>query len=862
MWHNRSIEEITQELNTDIDTGLSLDEVKLRLEQYGENTLPRGKKARWWQLLFRQFINPLVFLLLLAAVMTYFIAEYLDTGFILVAVFVNVAIGFWQEFRSSRIFEKLQALIKVEAMVRRDGKLFSVSAQEIVPGDIIILRTGMKVSADARILSSKQLKANEALLTGESLPVNKSPGDVEEGAPLAERASMVYAGTVISGGSAEAVVVAIAAQTELGKIAQLTASVEEESTPLQERLAHLSNILAIVVVVSGVIIVVTGLFEGRELVEMFKLAVAVAVAAIPEGLPAALSAVLAVSSQRILKIKGLVKTLIGAETLGSTTVICTDKTGTLTEGRMKLEKLHGVKDKKRASLILALANEAVIVEEKGVEGEGTDKAKLEFFIEQGGNIDDALNEFSRKTLLPFHPLEKYIASFHERNDERLLFVTGAPEKLLELSSQTVDKQQEILNEVEQLASDGFRVIGIAQRIFDAKTELEYDDAASLRQEIKNLEFIGLALIRDPIRKDVKESIRITKNAGIRVIMITGDHKLTASAIGEELGFSIDEGAVIAGSDIEKMSVEELSDIINDIEIIYRASPRNKMQVIEALKKKDHVVAMTGDGINDAPAIKAADIGISLGSGTDVTKEAADLVLIDDSFSIITEAIKAGRTAFNNIRKVVIFLLVNSFTELILIFTALIFRTAYFPITAFQILWTNFVEDVLPNFALAFEPDEEGIMDRKPFRRKEPLLDKLGKQLVFVVGIVSDMLVVVLFLYMYFLTSLPKEYVQTIMFSVVGVDSLIYIFSIKSLDKSVFHSRAFNNKWLLAGVVIGFIFMGLAIYHPFLNNLLGTTPLGFVAMLVVFATGIARLLFVEGVKWWMRVHRKEEAIASV
>src|SRR3989344_8782165 len=457
-WHSTSLTEVIKEFNTNTSKGLSVKEVEKRKLGSGLNVLPRGKEVHWWEMLFGEFKNPLIIILLVAAIVTFFLDEKLDTLVIMLAVTVNIAISFWQEFRSNNIFEKLQKLITITTRVKRDGKLYEVNSEDLVPGDIIMLYSGVKIPADARLIKSDDLEVNEALLTGESVPVKKIVEDeVSVNTALADRINMIYTGTTVEKGTAEAVVVAIGSHTELGQIALLTTSVADQKTPLQERLAHLGKKITILVIVLAVGIFAVGILEqgkitGEKFVEMFTLAVAVAVAAIPEGLPAALSIVLAVASQKILKKKGLVKTLIGAETLGSTTVICTDKTGTLTRGVMKVESIHHVKDDKKAPLIMALSNEAEIIQGGNVSGETTDKAKLEYFLEHGGDLQNELKKSPRIAILPFNSEDKYIASFHKlENGYSQVYVTGAPEKLLQVSTSSLEERKAITQEIIELA---------------------------------------------------------------------------------------------------------------------------------------------------------------------------------------------------------------------------------------------------------------------------------------------------------------------------------------------------------------------------------------------------------------------------
>lgn len=853
-WHLLSLDDIAKEFKANFDGGLSQEEAVESRKKYGANKLPKGKKLHWWQLFFRQLKSPLVFILLIAAGMTFWLDELIDMSVILMAVSVNVLIGFWQEFRSNRVFEKLQAIVKVEARVKRGGKTYDLSAEELVPGDIILLKSGMKVPADARIISLREFEVNEALLTGESDPVKKELKMLSGSVSIGDRINMVFTGTVVEKGDATAIVVATGANTEIGQIAALTANVEEEATPLQERLGKLGKIISIFVVISAALILITGLYEGRGFVEMFTVAVAVAVAAIPEGLPAALSVILAVSVQRILKKDGLVKKLLGAETLGSTTVICTDKTGTLTEGKMKVDNEVDITDRDKALRILALANEAILIDEGGkisVKGETTDKAKMEYFLEQGGDLNKTLSEYPRLALLDFDDEKKYIASFHSSADKsRLLYVTGATENLLQLSSLDPANKARIQKEMEESAKRGFRMIGIAERVMAESDELDLENTTLLRKHVNNLSFIGMVAIRDPIRPDVPESVATTREAGIKIVMVTGDHKFTARAIGQELGFCDAESTIIDGEELEHMSDEDLREKIKNVNIFARVNPSHKMRIVEALKANGEVVAMTGDGVNDAPALKASDIGVAIGSGTDIAKEASDLILLNDSFSIITNAIKQGRIAFDNMRKVVVFLMMGSFTELILVMSSLIFKLPL-AITAVMILWANIVEDGFPNFALAFEPGEDDVMKRKPLKRTEPILDRESMILVYAQGLVTDLILVGIFILMDFYSHYSLEHLQTVIFAALATDALLIVFSLKNLRKSIFQTALFNNWYLIFAVLAGMITMMLAIYLPFLNKILGTVPLNWYDLVLVFGLGLFKVFCTEVIKWWFR-----------
>lgn len=868
-YYRLSVQETIDDLKTSLK-GLSQDDAQSRLHLYGANVLPRSSSFRLWKVLLSQLSSPLVYILVIAGIITLFIKEYVDMTIIFLSVSVNVGVGFWQEYSSNKILEKLASLIKVQALVKRDGYLKSIDSEELVPGDIISIKAGMKVPADARILEIKDFSVMEALLTGESNAISKQIEPLEKDMVIGDRKNMIFMGTTVDRGEALAVVTETGPKTEIGKIAELTKKASEEITPLQERLEKLGKTVSILVLVAAILIVVVGLFENLGFFEIFITSVAVAVAAIPEGLPAALAVILAISSQKILKKGGLVKHLVAAESLGSTSVICVDKTGTLTEGQMKLEKIISKAPNDKFLLAIALSNEAVVERqivgegEPKITGDSTDQAKIKAFLESGASFFDTQNSYPRIAMVPFDSVNKYILSFHRINKKTIMFVTGAPEIFSNYSNRieedvirnfTPKDKEKMTSDFESLAISGFRVIGAGYREIDESPDIiAQKKEADLKNYVKDMTFLGLAALRDPIREDVKSIMNEVRSAGLRVVMITGDHRLTAGAIGKELGMIADDDRIIDGALLDHMTDEELRQKVRNTDIFARVDPIHKLRVVKAWKEIGESVAATGDGINDAPALKTADIGIAVASGTDVTKEAADLVLMNDSFVTIVEAIRQGRTAFFNIKKVAIFLLSNSFTELILILGALVFRVPL-PVTAIQILWTNLVEDGLPNFALALEPPEKGIMQRKPISRNAPLLDNEGKFLSYPMGIATDIVLFIVFFELLGLSHLSIEYIRTFMFMALGTDSLIYIFSLRSLDRPFWKINHLQNKYFTIAIFLGFGLMLGAVYIPFLRHALETEPLSLWHLSWVAGLGLYKLFLVETVKWFYNRRRK-------
>jgi Ca2+-transporting ATPase len=865
VWHAQSVEAIAKNLVSTIGTGLHEAQVLQAWQKYGYNILQREQTLSWWKLLLLQFRNPLVFILMVAVALTAWLQEWTDMTVILVVIMLNSSIGFWQEYRSSHILEKLQQLVRVKALVKRDGVIKEIDAEQLVPGDIIIVKPGMKVPADARVIHSVNLATNEAALTGESTPVRKSEIPLPVQTDLAERVNMVFMGTTIERGEASAIVVAIGNRTELGKITLLTQQTKDVFTPLQERLRRLSRIISIFIIICAVIIVVAGWLEGENVVMIFTLAVAVAVAAIPEGLPAAVSVILAVAGQRIYKTKGLIKRLGAVETLGAVTVICTDKTGTLTEGRMKVAKVINYSTVTTVLEIAALANEALVEvtdTNPKITGDTTDMAKLEAFFKAGGNLQQLLQAKPRIATLPFDAEKKYLASFHKISPNKVgVFVAGAPEAMLQLATSVANEstsvaqlrtqyqRQQLQAQYEDSAQHGYRMIALGYREVAGSIQVN-TTTTEWTNQVKDLILCGFLALQDPVRREVKTAVATCQQAGIRVVMITGDHKLTAQAVGRDLGLTIASDTVLEGKELDQLSDIELEQRVQTIQIYARSNPEHKMRIVKAWQKHQAVVAMTGDGINDAPAIKAADVGIALNAGTDVTKEAAELVLLNDSFATILEAIRQGRIAFNNIRKVTVFLLIGSFTELIIVMSSLIFHLPL-PITAVQILWANLIEDGLPTFSLAFEPGGKNVLRRPPLLRQEPIVNKEGYAMIFTVGLLTDIVLAGMFFWLYRDGNLAIEYIRTMIFTTLSLDALISVFALKSFYLPIYQINLRNNRYLLLASVVGVTCIILAIYLPLFNNYLETVPLLPQHLGLVLALAVLDLFLIECIKWFVR-----------
>ncbi|MFH1537136.1 MAG: HAD-IC family P-type ATPase [Patescibacteria group bacterium] len=831
--------------------GLSDTEVKKRQEKYGLNKLPTEKKASWLIILLSQFKSPLVYILLIATIVSLFLHEYVDAGVIIASVVINTIVGFFQETKANNAVEQLRKLVHFDAQVKRGGVKQKVKGEELVPGDLILLEAGDKVPADARIYEANNLQINEASLTGESAPIKKNIAELKKSTPLADRKNMAFMGTNITRGKGRAIVTETGLKTHLGEIASMVKDVKEDKTPLQIRIEKFSKWLAIIIGVICLLIFSIGILQGKSVFDMFLISVAVAVAAIPEGLIVSMTIVLTIGMQKVIKQKALIKKLIAAETLGSVSVICSDKTGTLTIGKMQVAEVQA-EDKMLALRLSLLCNNAIIQNpEEELQnwkflGDPTEIALVLGACHAGIKQKECYKENPRIGEIPFDEDRKYMITQHETKRGCLLAIKGAPEKILDFAKLDSRKKTELIKEFEELTKKGLRVLAIAQKKLSCQIEL--DDEA-----IKDCEFVGFIGLKDPLRSEAAQTLEMTSKAGIRTVIITGDHKLTATAIANELGIPTSSKNVMEGAEIDELSEEELESRIRDINIYARVTPKHKLRIIDAWQAQGEVVAMAGDGVNDAPAIKSADVGIALGSGTDVAKETADVILLDDNFKTINAAVERGRIIYANLKKIILFLMSGSFSEVVVVAGALIMGLPL-PVLAVQILWINLVEDSFPNLALAFEPGEKEVMKDKPRPRNESILDKEMKIMIFGLGLFRDVILLAMFYILYKMTNnLP--YCQTIIFVALGIDTAFVTFSFRSLRKTIWQRNPFSNWWLNGAVLIGIGLIVAAVYLPFLQNALRTVPLGWEEWALLIALAFFELISVEVIKYIFIVRKK-------
>ncbi|MBU1119243.1 cation-transporting P-type ATPase [Patescibacteria group bacterium] len=882
-YYTKTADEALKELSSNKKSGLSLSDVAKRQEKYGPNKLEEKKPPSIFKVFFRQFKDLFTIILFIAAFISFFFGEKTDAIVILAALVINIIISVIQEMKAVKTISELKEVVVFKAKVLRDGAVKEIDAKDLVPGDIIYLDAGDRIPADARILDGNRFETKETVLTGESRSENKEFDAVlDEDTPLGDRKNMVYQSTVVTNGKALAVVTTTGAHTEVGQIAELVEETKEESTPLQKRMAELSIWISIVVIICCIIVFVTGILLKRDIHEMFDFAVVLAVSSIPEGMVISVTIILAVGMRQILKKKAIVRELVAAETLGSTTVICTDKTGTITTGEMEAEKLVTVdgeypvsdipKDQIESDkvfyysfLVSALCNDLIVEDADGAcekaLGDTTEKALFDLAGKYDLSKCVLEKQFELIDEIPFDSYIKYMVTAHkdkEDDDRVLVLEKGTAERVLTYSTHIYkggervsisEEDRSIIGEKnKELSTKGFRVIALGYKEVDVDDDEEEFDLS--KDKGQNLTFLSLIAIRDPIRKNIKEAIEATYAAGVGVKMITGDHKMTARNIANEVGLTVQsDDEVIDGAEFESIQDDEekLRERVEKAKVFARVAPVHKLKIVEVLQKDNQVVAMTGDGVNDGPALKRADIGVAMGSGTEVAQQTSNMILINDNFKTIVAAVEEGRRIFDNIRKVVLYLLSDSFSELILIFGALVLGLPV-PLLPTQILWINLVDDGFPGMALAFDPVDKEAMKEPPRAKNEPVINREMKVLIGIIGAVTGLGTLALFYVLYTIMGMDLAEVRTICFSFLAFDSLLYVFSVRSLRHTLFHEKFFSNKWLLVAVFGGFALQILAVYFGPLQRLFKTVPLSFYDWMVVLIGSIVVIVVIEVVKW--------------
>ncbi|MGN6436545.1 MAG: cation-translocating P-type ATPase [Agriterribacter sp.] len=834
-WHTITAEEALANVKSS-EQGLSDAEVQKRQEEHGRNELTAKKKTPAIVFFLRQFKDIMILVLVAAAVISAFIGEVTDTVVIVVIILVNAVIGFIQEYRAEKAMQALQKMAAQHATVLRNNSTREVDAAELVPGDIVLIEAGNAVPADVRLLEVHSLKINEASLTGESNAIDKTTQAIkEEDAPVGDRTNMAFKGTHVTNGNAKAVVIATGMETELGRVAGMLDKAESQ-TPLQKRLSDVSKKLTFIILGLCVIFFITGYLRGENFNTILLTSISLAVAAIPEALPAVITVALALGARKLIKKNVLIRKLQAVETLGSVTFICTDKTGTLTKNEMVVKEVWAVDESKKEILLQAMRlNQDVKDNDGKPTGDPTEIAMVEHVGDQ--------QVLKRVAEIPFDADRKAMTTVHEKEDSLWVITKGASESVSSML-QEAGAGEVLVKETERMSAKGMRVIAFA-----GKHLQQMPGDISPEQLETGLEFTGLAGLIDPPREEAKQSIAACKQAGIIPVMITGDHPLTAAAIAREIGIiDNEEQKVVSGKELAGMDDASLEDTIEMIRVYARVSPDQKLRIVDTLQRKGQFVSMTGDGVNDAPSLKKANIGVAMGiTGTDVTKEAAHMILMDDNFSSIVGAVEEGRRIYDNLRKFVKYIFTGNSAEIVTLFVAPLIGLPM-PLLPVHILWVNLITDGLPALALSTEPAEKNIMQRPPRHPNESIFGKgLGVHIIWV-GLFIGALTLAT---QYFTLQQQLEHWQTIVFSILCFAQLWHVIAIKSEISTVFGPVIVNNKSLLLAVAVTVLLQLAVIYVPFLNAYFHTQPLSAKELLLVFGVSSIVLLVVEAEKFVKR-----------
>ena len=856
-WFNKTVDEVESTLKTNAENGLTAEEAKKRQEEYGLNELKAKKKKSLFVKFLEQFKDFMIIILIISAIISGVVGVaqgegFTDTIIILVVVVVNAIIGVAQENKAEKSLEALQKLSSHVAKVIRNGKLQVIQSKELVPGDIVILETGDYVPADLRIIEAVNLKAQEAALTGESVPVEKMAAKIEdEKIGIGDRINMLFSSSLITYGRGKAVVVETGMNTEVGKIADIINTAEDQGTPLQQKLDKLGKTLGIVALAICAVIFVIGLLYGKEPIHMFMTAVSLAVAAIPEGLPAVFTIVLAIGVQRMVKRNAIVKKLPAVETLGSASVICSDKTGTLTQNKMTVEKVFcdgnlvnleesaDMIDIKKLVYASMLCNDTKISEDDKLTGDPTETALVDMAFKL--DFDPSVyGMFPRVAEIPFDSNRKLMTTVHEENGKYVVYTKGGVDELLANCNSYIlegdiktdlEEYKEIIRRYNmEMAQNALRVLAMAYKVLDHKPTAE-----EIKELESNLTYIGMVGMIDPPRLEVKDAVQECKEAGIKTVMITGDHKITAIAIAKSLGILENDDEAITGTELEEMSDEELIRNVRKYSVYARVSPEHKVRIVKAWQANGEIVAMTGDGVNDAPSLKIADIGCAMGVvGTDVAKEAADVILTDDNFATVVSAVEEGRRIYDNILKAIQFLLSSNIGEIVVLFLAILITpllskqfgldiTLIETLLPIHILWINLVTDSLPALALAVDPAADNVMKRKPLKNtKKGIFTKGMTWRIIYQGLMIGLLTLTAFIIGLSTPDVSQEEKvkigQTMAFYVLALSELVHVFNIRDNKRSIFKTGIFNNSKLILATVVSASLMFVILFTQGLRDI--------------------------------------------
>ncbi|HUG17572.1 MAG TPA: HAD-IC family P-type ATPase [Planctomycetaceae bacterium] len=887
-WHTMELSELHHSLNAP-DSGLTAAEVENRLREYGPNRLPEQPPPALWQIVLRQFYSPLIYILILAAVVSVFIGELKDAGFIAAVLVINAVIGSYQEWKAEQSTHALRKLLQIRAAVQRDGEVHDIPAENLVPGDIVWLESGNRVPADLRLLTAHGFEVDESLLTGESIPVTKDPAwSGPEGSPVGDRANMGFAGSIVTRGRSKGIVVATGTATNVGQLALDVLGSTGGKPPLLERMEKFTNVVAVATLVASVVIGGMAVALGRyEISEVFLFVIALAVSAIPEGLPVAMTVALAIATTRMARRGVIVRRLTAVEGLGSCTLIATDKTGTLTVNELTVrevrlpggetftatgegfvptgEVLLNDSPVERGShpTLDALVRAGVLCNESDLHqrnsnsdwewrGDAVDVALLSFAHKLGWKREATLDAHPQVNEIPFESEHQYAATFNQLDGDVRAFVKGAPERIVSMCDDEADKSRLDTMALE-MAGRGYRVLALAEGKVEGSVDPSHAPA-----DPSNLSFLGFVGMIDPLRAGVREAVQACHDAGVDVSMVTGDHAVTALAIARDLDLAHDEGQVVTGPELTKKTPDELAEIVQRVRVFARVAPRQKLQIVEAARNAGHFVAVTGDGVNDAPALRASNIGVAMGkSGTDVAREAAELVISDDNFATIVAGIEEGRIAYDNIRKVIFLLLSTGAAELFMVLLTVSFGL-HLPLLPVQLLWLNLVTNGIQGVAIAFEPGEGDTLRRKPRSPLEPIFNRLMIERMIVSVLVMGGLSFVVFNWM-----MKSDYTvaqgQNVVLLLMVLFENFHIGNCRSETKSAFALSPFRSPILLLGAVSALLIHVASMYIPFMQNVLGTEPLPLTTWLVIAGLAVLVVPAIELHKLaWSLRHRKPAA----